>query len=173
MSFFRRKSEQKPTREASRQLLVQELTESELQKAYAPLREGAQPAMNDHVALDEGNEHRSDPRYPCSLHVGCDPLAFKGQKPWAAEVQNVSAGGIALVIGRSVAPGTVLMVVPRRQIELPVSLLVRVMHTQPYGPEQWLVGCELACRMGEVDWRGLLDAWSGSESGGPSIGDRT
>jgi hypothetical protein len=170
MSFFRRQREQKPVREASGQFLVQELTESELRKAYAPLREGALPTANDHVALG-GSERRSDPRYPCSMHVGCDPVVVKGKKPWAAEVQNVSAGGIALVLGRRFEPGTVLMVVPQRQTELPSSLLVRVAHTQPHGVGQWLVGCRLACHMGEDDWRELLDAWGSSKSGGPSSGD--
>jgi hypothetical protein len=136
MPFSQRHSDQKG------QVLVCEVTGSELAKVYAHLHQ----------------ERRAEPRYPCSLTVGCEPVAGKGQEPWGAEVRDISASGIALIVERRFEPGTILVVMPPEQFETPASLLARVVRAQAYGSGRWIIGCKLVNRLGEDDLRGLLDA---------------
>lgn len=139
-------------------VLVQELTVSDGPTEWGKPRNTAQPRASD-LASHHGNERRSARRYPCHQAVECDPLSAREQKPWPAEVNNISASGIALVLERRFEPGSVLTVAPANQAEIVDSLMARVVWVRAYGPGRWIVGCQLACRLADEDLRQFLAAW--------------
>jgi hypothetical protein len=65
-------------------------------------------------------EHRQGPRYPARSVVACTVLATLGNGAWQAKVQNLSAGGARLRVGR---PGCPLR--PGRVLELSLSSAAR------------------------------------------------
>ncbi|HYT91954.1 MAG TPA: protein kinase [Gemmataceae bacterium] len=65
-------------------------------------------------------ERRTEPRYPAGAAMACAVLATQGNGAWAAEVQNLSAGGVRL---RIVRPGCVLR--PGRILDVALSNAAR------------------------------------------------
>jgi hypothetical protein len=96
-------------------------------------------------------------RYPSELPTQCQPLAARGDDEivWQATVNNISAGGIGLLLQRRFEPGTGLA------IELPdadftYTVFVRVIHAlaQPNG--RWLLGCSFVTPLSEERLNALL-----------------
>ena len=145
-------------RQASCVDFVRDLTGAELQivKTYrqTPLKVKAEPGKEVKTGQDD---RRADFRHACRLSSVCGPVGGKGQKPWVAEVLDISSGGLALVLQRRFEPGTVLAVDLRRiKEEVPASLMARVVRAQAHGSGQWVLGCQLGRRLGDEDLRALL-----------------
>jgi hypothetical protein len=94
-------------------------------------------------------ECRVWPRQPCEVQVQCQPAAARHDKEqnWQGTIQNLSRGGLGLLLERRFEPGTVLFV------ELPGSdgrpLLVRVAHAVRLPRGTWLLGCAFSSKLSE------------------------
>ncbi len=112
-----------------------------------------------------GAERRTAPRFTCGLRGVCRPLVGSGGAGWPAEIRDVSAEGVGLLVNRRFECGTTLVVEVRtRRPEAPRTLLARVQRVEPDAKHGWLVGCRLAQALSAQELGDLL----GREgSGGP------
>jgi len=98
-------------------------------------------------------------RLACDLESSCQPLAARsgGAEGWPGRVQDISLGGLALVLKRRFEPGTGLAIaVPIAGEDTPVPLLVRVVHATRMSEGRWLLGCSFPNPMGEEELENLL-----------------
>jgi hypothetical protein len=92
----------------------------------------------------EGPERRASVRTTCRLEGVCRPLAGAGGSSWPAEIRDLSAGGVGLLLGRRFERGTNLLVEVRpRRREAQRTLLARVVPVEPSAGQGWSVGCQL------------------------------
>src|SRR5438067_7936341 len=62
-------------------------------------------------------ERRRHERVPCAASVACCPFTSSGEIIWYGRTEDVSGGGIRLVVGRRFRRGTVLRLVLRGRAE--------------------------------------------------------
>jgi hypothetical protein len=112
-------------------------TDAGVQVSASPLHDGGQ----------KGSERRAWVRFPytqgtaVTLESSLHPDAADKGECWPATVQDISAGGLALVLGRRFEPGTVLSVDwTSEDASLSRGLLLRVRYVKPQGFGHWLIG---------------------------------
>jgi hypothetical protein len=101
-------------------------------------------------------ERRATVRYPSTLLTSLKPLGGGKNASWEAEIRDVSAGGLGLIVRRRFERGTLLAIEPAGPgAEAPALLLAQVVHatSQPHG--RWLVGCKLVRELSEAEVRAL------------------
>ena len=102
-------------------------------------------------------ERRRHERVPCAASVACCPFTSSGEIIWYGRTEDVSGGGIRLVVGRRFRRGTVLRLVLRgRAEEEPTRLLVRVRRAEAAGDGAWSLGCQLAAGLEAADLEPVL-----------------
>jgi hypothetical protein len=105
-------------------------------------------------------DHRAWVRFPSSLGTACQPLTSASGEFLAARVQNVSAGGIGLVLNRRLVRGTVLQIlVEGRDGQQTRNVLARVVHETlltAYPGLRWLVGCTFLTRLNPEELQALI-----------------
>jgi hypothetical protein len=109
-----------------------------------------------HLNNTGGRERRKQPRYPHLSRASFRLLGQKNDEPAAAEIEDVSRSGLALVLNTEVRLGSVLVVTlggPSGPFERP--LLVRVAHVRPEGP-RWCVGASFVTPLSEEALQVLL-----------------
>jgi hypothetical protein len=120
--------------------------------------------MDSQAALRGGNaesdavaeERRAGPRFPCMIETTCRQITRGGSTSWPARTVDVSAGGIALVLGRRFEPGAVLCVrLESADGEVARELLLRVVHVVADVGGSWRLGCRLAGELEEDELRVL------------------
>jgi hypothetical protein len=111
-----------------------------------------------------GKEAPSSPDQRVATRFPCSQVAFCWkQKPrdyifWAARAQNISTGGIRLVVGHQFNPGTILSMElmcadQRATWELPA----RVIYVAPGGAGDWsVIGCQFVNRLSETELVAML-----------------
>jgi serine/threonine protein kinase len=120
-----------------------------------------QPDRQRPPAGPEEADRRTAARYGCvlatafaiqdSLHDDTDSV-----ESWPATVQDVSPGGLSMVLSRRFEPGTRLTVRLRCGPEAaPASVEARVVHVREHGAGQWQLGCRFARQLTEEELRGL------------------
>jgi hypothetical protein len=77
---------------------------------------------------------------------------------WSGKVQNISRGGLCLVIGRRFELGTLLAIdVQGRVGDLPSrSLLARVVHVAVSPGGSWMLGCSFTNELTDEELKILL-----------------
>lgn len=107
-----------------------------------------------------GGDRRGPTRHDRRLEVSCRPLNVLGPPPrWPAVVQDVSAGGLGLLLEREVAPETLLEVLwPKPIAGLPETLSVRVARVSAQPGGYWLLGCAFSIDLAESQLQALLAA---------------
>jgi hypothetical protein len=107
-------------------------------------------------AYSLGTERRAWVRMPCDLTTTYQ-LTHKsdgGRLP--ARVQNICAGGINVLVERSLEPGTVLSVELPGAAERPsCTVLACVMHCTPLPTEGWAIGCALVTELDDEELQPL------------------
>jgi hypothetical protein len=73
-----------------------------------------------------------------------------------AKVEDVSRGGLKLVVPRRFESGTLLRVEVTMGEEVPLTLLARVIHVTARPESSWTVGCALAKELSENEFEALL-----------------
>jgi hypothetical protein len=105
-------------------------------------------------------ERRAWVRYGTDLQATCRGSGPLREAGWPARVQDVSAGGIGLLLRHRFRPGTVLAVELHGASGGCVRVLtVRVVHAAPRTVDSescWQMGCMLAEPLAEDDLRALL-----------------
>jgi hypothetical protein len=116
-------------------------------------------ASDGHVTHQPGVERRARVRFLQSQDVYCQPKPFsaaEGQPTgWLGKFQNISAGGLALLMNQRFEPGTLLV------IELGVdravgSVAARVVHTTASTAGRWIIGCQFLHPLSEDDLQTLV-----------------
>jgi hypothetical protein len=85
-------------------------------------------------------------RHSCALEATLQPAGAPGHEPFAAHVQNISRGGIKLVVGHLIKPGEMV------SVELPAggasqgvsTVLACVLRAQATAEGQWTLNCAFA-----------------------------
>jgi hypothetical protein len=103
-------------------------------------------------------ERRAWVRYACDLPSACQPATAGGERSWAGRVENISRGGIRVVVGRRFEPGTLLqMSLDTEQEEAAQRVLARVIHVTPLSRlGMWALGCAFHHEMSEDALHTLL-----------------
>ena len=102
------------------------------------------------------SERRATVRYPSGRGSSCRPLREDKDVRWEATVQDISADGVGLVLGRRFEPRTVLTLDLEATAESPARrLLVRVARVRRLVSRRWLLGCVFAARLGEEEVQAL------------------
>jgi PilZ domain len=96
------------------------------------------PAHSEH----HGGERRAWARYPTHLETFCRQAIGGPEMCWSGIIQNISRGGIQLIMHRRFEPGALLKVDVPLPVEQPAPYLIsRVIYAtlQPNGT--WALGC--------------------------------
>jgi hypothetical protein len=105
-------------------------------------------------------ERRAWVRHFASQDACCQPLpdstTDEPETGWLGRVQDLSTGGIALLLTRRFEPGTALHVELAAKGEGSRPLLVRVIHATPESENHWLIGCAFACPLSEAELQTFL-----------------
>jgi hypothetical protein len=101
-------------------------------------------------------ERRAFVRYPCDRETNCHPLSASGQE-WAGQVENLSRGGIGLVLNRRFELKTLLAIELLSRSGQPARrVFARVVHVHRRADGNWLLGCAFANQLAEEDLQALL-----------------
>ena len=112
-------------------------------------------------------ERRAFERYPADVEVLCRPLGASRTDSWHAHLQNISTGGVGLLLERRFEAGTMLAIdlatpAPGR----PRTLMARVMHVSAHAGGEWRLGVALLRELTPEE----LGAW-GAEVNRPESPD--
>ncbi|MCI0463262.1 MAG: PilZ domain-containing protein [Gemmataceae bacterium] len=101
-------------------------------------------------------DRRASIRLVCDLEVLSRPLEPAGSICWGATVQDVSEGGLGLLVCYPFKAGTHLTVELRTRAGAPKTVQARVVHAQDLSDGTWRVGCELTSRLSPEELVELL-----------------
>ncbi len=91
-------------------------------------------------------------RYPCQLETTFRPAHEPAPDRLAARVQDISLGGINLVVDRRLDPGSLLSVdLPGADGRHPSTTLAYVVRVGPLEDGSWSAGCTFATELGDED----------------------
>jgi len=94
------------------------------------------------VAANETSERRATVRYPCNLKSACGLPEADPNARWPAEIQDLSATGIRLLVHSRFEPRSMLVIeLPGVEPGTTMGILAKVVHVKARGPDEWLVGC--------------------------------
>jgi PilZ domain len=79
------------------------------------------------------------------------PIGAQDTLSWAAQVRDLSSGGIGLVISHPFRPGTYVAIDLQRGTALARSLLARVVHANEQPGGTWSIGCEFVKPLTQSD----------------------
>jgi serine/threonine protein kinase len=125
---------------------------------------GAHTPAPAHVpAAPGGSDNRASARYAhgsgasCGVKVSLHAEGAETEERWPAFVQDVSRGGLALVLGRRLEAGTVVAVdLPLADGTATRSLEGRVVQVQPSSYGHWRIGCLFPKPLSQAELQGLL-----------------
>jgi hypothetical protein len=99
-----------------------------------------------------GEERRVWVRHPADLKTTCQTAESPAQAPLAAQVRNISQGGISLLVGQTFEPGEMLSIeLPAAEEGASYTVLACVVHVTELPLGQWIVGCTFAREQSEED----------------------
>jgi hypothetical protein len=100
----------------------------------------------DPALVPASRKRRAWVRYPSRSTASLQLLESETELGWWALIQDVSQGGMALILPRRVAPGTVLLIdePPVRAEKRGRALPMRVVHAVPHPGGRWIVGCQFS-----------------------------
>jgi hypothetical protein len=96
-------------------------------------------------------------RYPCDKDGACQPI-LAGKMQWSARIQNISCGGIKVIVNRRFETQTLLQIdLEEPDVDSPRTLLARVVQITPEADGTWGIGCLFPRELTEADVRRFLD----------------
>jgi hypothetical protein len=102
-------------------------------------------------------DRRTAPRHPCLREIACQAVMTGKDERVPALLQDVSTGGLRLVLRRCYETGRVLAVSWRHPRLGPErTLLAHVVHATDAGGGNWVVGCSLETVLTEEELASLL-----------------
>ena len=144
-------------RQASCREFIDELSGSRAVPATATVVRTSAAAQPTISPKSRSQERRASVRYESGKECPCQALCTEKEVRWVAEVRDVSADGIGLVVNRRFEPRTVLTLeFPATDQEGARRLLIRVVRVQAQSRRRWLLGCVFARRIGEEEVRTMV-----------------
>jgi hypothetical protein len=105
-------------------------------------------------------ERRAWVRYDSSLSASCQPTGTLKDAGWAAQVRDISLGGLGLLLQHRFRPGTPLLVELKNAAgEVLRTVPVRVAHATPFlrgNNPCWLLGCQFVHPLTDAELKSLL-----------------
>jgi hypothetical protein len=102
-------------------------------------------------------ERRISPRRPCLREITCQAVTGGKEESAPALLEDVSSGGLRLVLRRCYEAGCTLAVSWRLHPHKPGrTVLAHVVHASSEGGGNWVVGCALASALTEQELSALL-----------------
>ena len=97
-------------------------------------------------------DRRLQGRHPVQIEAKVTPAAGESEPSLPARVLDVSSGGVKLLIARDFEPGDLLTVeLPAPAGDPTISVLACVVHAQPEGETEWLLGCRFSAELNDAD----------------------
>jgi hypothetical protein len=105
-----------------------------------------------------GIERRVFVRHSCDLDTSCQPVSSARGMEWNGKIQDISCGGLALVLSRRFELGTLLTIELQGKNGGPNSrtMLARVVRVTSLSPGSWLMGCKFATALLDDELKALL-----------------
>jgi PilZ domain len=95
-------------------------------------------------------------RYPCNVETVCYTSETAPGERRRAQIVNISAGGVGLLLPCEFSKGTILRLeLPLGVLEPPRLLLLRVVHCNPHEHRYFFLGCEFADQLGDGEIQAL------------------
>jgi len=95
-------------------------------------------------------ERRRWVRYPTNM--GTFWQTISGQEIcYSARVQDISQGGVRLLVNQRFEPGTLLRILLNRAVE------ARLVHATPTSENKWALGCEFATILNQEEIQNLIN----------------
>jgi len=104
-------------------------------------------------------DRRAWVRYACHQEVLCQQESRSSAQAWPARVQNVSLGGLALMLHHRLREGMVLSVAVQTPDDCTRVFLVRIVRLEVLTAHpglRWLAGCEFVEPVTAAELAGLL-----------------
>jgi c-di-GMP-binding flagellar brake protein YcgR len=104
----------------------------------------------------DSDDQRTWMRFACDVQAVCQVVTAPEQGRWPAQVLNISASGVGLLVDRAIETGTLLSVDLHSATGPGArTILACVVHvsTQPEG--EWALGCNFIRALSEEDLRAL------------------
>jgi c-di-GMP-binding flagellar brake protein YcgR len=96
-------------------------------------------------------DRRFRARHPVSRETKVTPVRG-AEAPLSARILDVSSGGIKLAVERAFDQGDLLTLeLPTTSGGSSVSVLACVVHAQPEGDAEWILGCRFSAELNEAD----------------------
>jgi len=97
-------------------------------------------------------------RIPCAVPVSCQPTSLlAGETRCPALIQNISLGGVNLVVGQRFESGTWLAIdLPGTESRRSFTLIAKVVHSQPTGNDLWALGCQFVTDLSDFELKRLF-----------------
>lgn len=117
---------------------------------------------DDMVALGVKRERATpdDPRnwvrFPADVRATCQALGDENAHSLEAQVSNLSASGLALLVAEAIEAGTLLNLELKGPHGQPLPMLACVVHVSSQSPGQWVLGCNFIRELSELDLQALL-----------------
>lgn len=102
------------------------------------------------------DERRASVRQRFDWDVACELTSYGVGERWSAQVRDISADGLGLVLDRHFDPGTILEVeIGSADGSLAYTVVARVSHSKRLDNGQWLAGCSFVGRVSDEELRDL------------------
>jgi hypothetical protein len=96
-------------------------------------------------------ERRRWVRYPTNMGTFWQTISAQ-EICYSARVQDISQGGVRLLVNQRFEPGTPLRILLNRAIE------ARLVYATPTGENKWALGCEFATILKEEEIQNLISS---------------
>src|SRR5262249_33668980 len=109
------------------------------------------------AAQPRRSERRAAVRFQTTLDSRCQPVALVKEKCWSARVNDISVGGLRLIVPRRFEPGTLLTVrIDSPDLKSHTTQLVRVVRLSHDKPRQWTLGCVFIHPLNAAELKSIL-----------------
>lgn len=100
-------------------------------------------------------DRRRSVRLPCGRKENAGLAVLVGPCQWPTRLEDISMGGVGLVLGLRHEPGKVLtLILESARLNEPRALQARVTHMERLANGYWHMGCAFLepLRAGELEW---------------------
>jgi c-di-GMP-binding flagellar brake protein YcgR len=114
------------------------------------------PAASAAKAATAEDERRVWVRFPADLETRLVAPTRPDEPGLPARIRDVSRGGTKVLVSRAFDPGSLLTVVlPSSSGKTSLAVLACVVHCQPAGEGEWLLGCSFSAELDDDDLSGF------------------
>jgi len=122
------------------------------------LEQGELESLGGKRQKHSSSDQRTWMRFPSKIKAAYQPVGGNDSSKHPAEVLNISASGVGLIVSRSVETGTLLSIdlAPPALNARPRTMLACVVHATSQSPSEWALGCNFIHELGDEDLQALV-----------------